>query len=216
MIVFTTAPTSDPVADAVDRLAHRGRLGVAGSSRTDASGAGHVTAFVSRGGTGSGALAAVPARGHGPTLGREHRAAVPDLCVPRDLRSRLTAARRSRWGALRHRHPARMAHDCGGIGIAMPTLVGTATAELSREDAATASAVVNTARQAGHALGIAGLVAIVGSRAGSGRRRHLQGWLDLRHGTSTHHRPRRARDPAAEQSPGPRPTDEDPAPPTRS
>ncbi|MCO1656438.1 hypothetical protein [Pseudonocardia humida] len=52
-----------------------------------------------------------------------------------------------------------------GIGIAMPTLIGVATADLAPADAATGSAVVNTARQAGYALGVAGLVAILGSRA---------------------------------------------------
>jgi EmrB/QacA subfamily drug resistance transporter len=53
-----------------------------------------------------------------------------------------------------------------GIGIAMPTLIGAATAELSPAEAATGSAVVNTARQAGYALGVAGLVAILGSETG--------------------------------------------------
>ncbi|MEU8802869.1 MFS transporter [Spirillospora sp. NPDC048819] len=52
-----------------------------------------------------------------------------------------------------------------GIGIAMPTLIGTATADLGPADATTGSAVVNTARQAGYALGVAGLVAILGSQA---------------------------------------------------
>ncbi|WP_214401892.1 MFS transporter [Pseudonocardia lacus] len=52
-----------------------------------------------------------------------------------------------------------------GIGICMPTLIGAATADLAPADAATGSAVVNTARQAGYALGVAGLVAILGSRA---------------------------------------------------
>ncbi|WP_232668228.1 MFS transporter [Pseudonocardia sp. TRM90224] len=51
-----------------------------------------------------------------------------------------------------------------GIGIAMPTLIGTATADLEPADAATGTAVVNTARQAGYALGVAGLVAILGSQ----------------------------------------------------
>ncbi|NGN62763.1 MFS transporter [Streptomyces sp. A7024] len=51
-----------------------------------------------------------------------------------------------------------------GIGIAMPTLIGTATADLAPAEAATGSAVVNTARQAGYALGVAGLVAILGSQ----------------------------------------------------
>jgi MFS family permease len=52
-----------------------------------------------------------------------------------------------------------------GIGIAMPTLIGAATADLPPAAAATGSAVVNTARQTGYALGIAGLVAILGSHA---------------------------------------------------
>jgi EmrB/QacA subfamily drug resistance transporter len=51
-----------------------------------------------------------------------------------------------------------------GIGIAMPTLIGTATADLAPAQAATGSAVVNTARQTGYALGVAGLVAILGSQ----------------------------------------------------
>jgi MFS family permease len=52
-----------------------------------------------------------------------------------------------------------------GIGIAMPTLIGVATADLPPADATTGSAVVNTARQAGYALGVAGLVAILGGQA---------------------------------------------------
>lgn len=52
-----------------------------------------------------------------------------------------------------------------GIGIAMPTLIGTATSGLAPAEAATGSAVVNTARQTGYALGVAGLVAILGSQA---------------------------------------------------
>ncbi|WP_199748122.1 MFS transporter [Actinomadura sp. WAC 06369] len=51
-----------------------------------------------------------------------------------------------------------------GIGIAMPTLLGTATADLAPAQAATGSAIVNTARQTGYALGVAGLVAILGTR----------------------------------------------------
>ncbi|WP_288049703.1 hypothetical protein [Nocardia sp.] len=46
----------------------------------------------------------------------------------------------------------------------MPTLIGTATVDLAPADAATGSAVVNTARQAGYALGVSGLVAILGSQ----------------------------------------------------
>ncbi|NMD54291.1 MULTISPECIES: MFS transporter [Tsukamurella] len=65
-----------------------------------------------------------------------------------------------------------------GIGIAMPTLIGSATAGLTPDTAATGSAVVNTARQAGYALGIAGLVAVLGevrpSATGSG---FVVGWI---------------------------------------
>lgn len=52
-----------------------------------------------------------------------------------------------------------------GIGIAMPTLIGTATSDLAPADAAAGSAVVNTARQAGYAVGVAALVAILGNQA---------------------------------------------------
>lgn len=45
----------------------------------------------------------------------------------------------------------------------MPTLVGNATTDLTPAEAATGSAIVNTARQTGYALGVAGLVAILGS-----------------------------------------------------
>ncbi|MEU8817367.1 MFS transporter [Actinoplanes sp. NPDC048796] len=51
-----------------------------------------------------------------------------------------------------------------GIGIAMPTLIATATADLAPAAAATGSAVVNTARQAGYALGVAGAVAVLGEQ----------------------------------------------------
>ncbi|MFC8525998.1 MFS transporter [Nocardia sp. NPDC057227] len=65
-----------------------------------------------------------------------------------------------------------------GIGIAMPTVIGAAVAGLPPADTATGSAVVNTARQAGNALGVAALVTILGSRAelhaGTGFR---QGWI---------------------------------------
>lgn len=65
-----------------------------------------------------------------------------------------------------------------GIGIAMPTLIGSATADLSTTDAATGSAVVNTARQAGYALGVAGLVAILGTHASlSAGEAYKGGWI---------------------------------------
>ncbi|GAA4949735.1 MFS transporter [Actinoplanes utahensis] len=62
-----------------------------------------------------------------------------------------------------------------GIGIAMPTLIGAATAGLAPAAAATGSAVVNTARQAGYALGVAALVAILGSAVTVPALQH--GWL---------------------------------------
>ncbi|WP_229068709.1 MFS transporter [Actinoplanes sp. DH11] len=62
-----------------------------------------------------------------------------------------------------------------GIGIAMPTLIGAATAGLAPAAAATGSAVVNTARQAGYAVGVAALVAILGSAVTVPALRH--GWL---------------------------------------
>ncbi|BBH69402.1 MFS transporter [Actinoplanes sp. OR16] len=61
-----------------------------------------------------------------------------------------------------------------GIGIAMPTLIASATSDLSPGDAATGSGVVNTARQTGYALGIAGLVAILGDQVGGG---FAAGWV---------------------------------------
>ncbi|WP_410869813.1 MFS transporter [Nocardia sp. A7] len=65
-----------------------------------------------------------------------------------------------------------------GIGIAMPTVMGTATAELAPADTATGSAVVNTARQAGYAVGIAGLVAILGGQSViHGDENFRDGWI---------------------------------------
>ena len=50
-----------------------------------------------------------------------------------------------------------------GIGIAMPTMIGGATRDLPASMAATGSAVVNTSRQLGYVLGVALLVAVLGS-----------------------------------------------------
>jgi len=50
-----------------------------------------------------------------------------------------------------------------GIGIAMPTMIGSATRDLPANMAATGSAVVNTSRQLGYVLGVALLVAVLGS-----------------------------------------------------
>ena len=50
-----------------------------------------------------------------------------------------------------------------GIGIAMPTMIGSATRDLPANMTATGSAVVNTSRQLGYVLGVALLVAVTGS-----------------------------------------------------
>ena len=50
-----------------------------------------------------------------------------------------------------------------GIGIAMPTMIGSATRDLPANRTATGSAVVNASRQLGYVLGVALLVAVTGS-----------------------------------------------------
>jgi EmrB/QacA subfamily drug resistance transporter len=50
-----------------------------------------------------------------------------------------------------------------GVGLTMPTLMGTAAASLPPSSFATGSGVVNMIRQTGMAIGVAGLVALVGA-----------------------------------------------------
>jgi hypothetical protein len=53
-----------------------------------------------------------------------------------------------------------------GVGLALPTLMSTATADLPPASTATGSAVINMSRQIGAVLGISVLVAVLGSTTG--------------------------------------------------
>jgi len=55
-----------------------------------------------------------------------------------------------------------------GVGLTLPTMMATASASLPPQSFATGSAVVNMIRQTGLALGVAILVAVLGTSAGHG------------------------------------------------
>src|SRR6185437_15507319 len=54
-----------------------------------------------------------------------------------------------------------------GVGLALPTMMASATSELPPENFATGSAVVNMLRQVGLAVGVAVLIAVLGTPSGS-------------------------------------------------
>jgi MFS family permease len=64
-----------------------------------------------------------------------------------------------------------------GTGLALPTIMGSGTADLPPAASATGSAVVNTGRQIGYSLGTAALVAISGTAAFSGSQSRFLGAL---------------------------------------
>lgn len=64
-----------------------------------------------------------------------------------------------------------------GVGLTLPTLMGTAVASLPADSFATGSAVINMIRQAAVALGVAVLVAVLGAQTSHGS----QGLVTFRH-----------------------------------
>ncbi|HEX4326244.1 MAG TPA: MFS transporter, partial [Burkholderiales bacterium] len=57
-----------------------------------------------------------------------------------------------------------------GVGLTLPTLMGVSTSSLPPSSCATGSGVVNMIRQAGMAIGVAVLVALIGSPASAAER----------------------------------------------
>jgi hypothetical protein len=54
-----------------------------------------------------------------------------------------------------------------GVGLTLPTMMASATSELPPENFATGSAVVNMLRQVGLAIGVAILIAVLGTHSGA-------------------------------------------------
>jgi MFS family permease len=74
------------------------------------------------------------------------------------------------WGLVVSLHPDYASQMLGGIlltgigvGLTLPTMIATGTASLPRPSFATGSAVVNMVRQIGLAIGVAILIAVLGS-----------------------------------------------------
>lgn len=64
-----------------------------------------------------------------------------------------------------------------GIGLALPSLIATATASLPAAQAATGSAVVNTSRQLGYVVGVAMLIGVLGTATASAAAPFTRAWV---------------------------------------